>query len=60
MGRTAAGVMGIRLNDGDVVKAFDVVEPEATCSSSPNGYGKRTPLDQFTRTRNTQGMGAGA
>ncbi len=60
MGRTAAGVMGIRLNDGDVVKAFDVVEPEGhLLIITERGYGKRTPLDQFTpHSRNTQGMWA--
>ncbi len=60
MGRTAAGVMGIRLNDGDVVKAFDVVEPDGhLLIITERGYGKRTPLDQFTpHSRNTQGMWA--
>ncbi len=60
MGRAAAGVMGIRLNDNDVVKAFDVVEPGGQLLIvTERGYGKRTPLDQFpARSRNTQGVWA--
>jgi DNA gyrase subunit A len=60
MGRTAAGVMGIRLTEGDAVRAFDVVEPEGDLLIiTERGYGKRTPLDQFTaHSRNSQGMWA--
>jgi DNA gyrase subunit A len=60
MGRSAAGVMAIRLTDGDIVKAFDVVEPDGDLLVvTERGYGKRTPLDQFTvHSRHTQGQWA--
>ena len=51
MGRQAAGVMGMRLEDGDQIAGMDVVEPEHTHALviTQNGYGKRTPLSEYTR-----------
>jgi DNA gyrase subunit A len=60
MGRSAAGVMAIRLTESDIVKAFDIVEPDGDLLVvTESGYGKRTPLDQFTvHSRHTQGQWA--
>jgi len=50
MGRTARGVRGIRLRQGDEVVGLVVVDPRATLLSvCENGYGKRTPYDRYTR-----------
>ncbi len=50
-GRSAIGVRGIALESGDVVCACDVVDPEATfLLACGNGYGKRTPFDDFRVT----------
>ena len=48
MGRTAAGVMGIRLLEGDRVASFEVVEPggDLLCLTQ-HGWGKRTPLSEY-------------
>ncbi|MEA3337960.1 MAG: DNA gyrase subunit A [Chloroflexota bacterium] len=58
MGRTAAGVMAIRLREGDEVTGFDVVRPECDLLIvSAHGYGKRTPLAQYpVKSRYTQGV----
>ncbi len=60
MGRTAAGVMGMRLADEDAVASFDVVEPGGDLLLlTQSGYGKRTPLEEFTvHGRNGQGLWA--
>jgi len=60
MGRTAAGVWAIQLNDGDLVASFDVVEPGGDLLViTQHGYGKRTSLDEFTaHSRNTGGQWA--
>ncbi|HQY93705.1 MAG TPA: DNA gyrase subunit A [Caldilinea sp.] len=58
MGRTAAGVMAIRLQpQDDEVVGFDVVKPEAELLVvHVHGYGKRTPLAEYTaHSRYTQG-----
>ena len=58
MGRTAAGVMAIRLApEHDEVVGFDVVKPEAELLVvHEHGYGKRTPLAEYTvHSRYTQG-----
>ncbi|MBE2239416.1 MAG: DNA gyrase subunit A [Caldilineaceae bacterium] len=58
MGRTAAGVMAIRLQpQDDEVVGFDVVKPEAELLVvHEHGYGKRTPLAEYTaHSRYTQG-----
>ncbi|MGI6336170.1 MAG: DNA gyrase subunit A [Eubacteriales bacterium] len=50
MGRTAAGVRGIRLTDGDcVVGAAVVREGTDLLTVTERGYGKRTPVDQYPR-----------
>ncbi len=49
MGRSARGVRGIRLRQGDLVVGMDVVVPGSTLVvMSSNGYGKRTKVEQFT------------
>ncbi|MDQ1300782.1 MAG: gyrase subunit, partial [Chloroflexota bacterium] len=60
MGRTAAGVWAIQLGDGDLIASFDVVEPGGDLLViTQHGYGKRTPLDEFTaHSRNTGGQWA--
>ena len=51
MGRTAGGVRGIDLDKGDAVVGLGVIEqnmPEPTLIIiSSNGYGKRTPVDEY-------------
>ena len=46
MGRPATGVIGMRLEKGDTVKAMEVVDPACTLLvAGVNGIGKRTPFD---------------
>ncbi|MCE5277444.1 MAG: DNA gyrase subunit A [Planctomycetaceae bacterium] len=48
MGRTAAGVRGIKLRDDDHVVDMAVVEPTASLLTvCENGYGKRTDFDEY-------------
>jgi DNA gyrase subunit A len=51
MGRTARGVSGMRLDDGDVVIGMAVVSPDDTTvqvlTVTQKGYGKRTLLDEY-------------
>ena len=64
MGRTAAGVRGIRLasDDNEVVSivCYDSTAEDATAHSalvvSENGYGKRSPFDEY-RLTNRGGQG---
>jgi DNA gyrase subunit A len=57
MGRTAYGVKGITLREGDAVVAMEVVAPGGTLLSvSENGYGKRTLLDEY-RVQSRGGVG---
>ena len=57
MGRTAYGVRGISLREGDAVVAMEVVTPGATLLSvSENGFGKRTELDEY-RVQSRGGVG---
>ena len=57
MGRTAAGVRGIRLRNGDEVVAMAVVRPGGTLLSvTENGYGKRTPIEEY-RVQSRGGVG---
>ncbi len=51
MGRTAAGVRGIRLPEGGVVRSLVVVREGDVLLATENGYGKRTPVDEFPRHR---------
>ena len=58
MGRQAAGVQAIRLQDGDCVTSMDVVEKDgALLVITSNGYGKQTPLSAYTpKGRATNGI----
>ncbi len=57
MGRTAGGVRGIRLGEGHRVISLIVVEPGDVLCVTENGYGKRTPVDQFpTKGRGGKGV----
>jgi DNA gyrase subunit A len=57
MGRTAYGVKGISLREGDQVVAMEVVRPESTLLTvTENGYGKRTELDEY-RVQSRGGVG---
>jgi len=48
MGRTAYGVWGIDLDEGDAVVSLEVVRPGGTVLTvTRNGYGKRTGLDEY-------------
>ncbi len=49
MGRTASGVRGIRLADGDEVCGSALVEDgKLLLSITENGLGKRTPFDEYS------------
>jgi DNA gyrase subunit A len=59
MGRTANGVWGMRLDEGQSVIAMLVAEDEhqSVLTASENGFGKRTPIGEYTRHgRGTKGM----
>ncbi|MFQ2918986.1 DNA topoisomerase (ATP-hydrolyzing) subunit A [Aeromonas allosaccharophila] len=58
MGRTAAGVRGIKLGAGDKVVSLIVPRGEgAILTATENGYGKRTALAEYpTKSRGTQGV----
>ena len=48
MGRTAVGVRGIRLREGDyVVGAARAAEGKCVLSITEKGYGKRTPVEEY-------------
>ncbi len=48
MGRTAAGVRGIRLQPGDTVIGMSVVRPESrVLTVSENGFGRLSPMDNY-------------
>ncbi len=52
MGRTAAGVRGMSLQEGDKVVGMEILEPGATVLTvTENGYGKRTPLEDYRLQR---------
>ena len=59
MGRTARGVRGMTLDDGQSVIAMLVAEDEqqSVLTATENGYGKRTSITEYTRHgRGTKGM----
>ena len=59
MGRNARGVRGMKLGSGQRVISLLVAEDEtqAVLTVTENGYGKRTPIGEYTRhNRGTQGM----
>lgn len=59
MGREARGVRGMNLEDGQSVIAMLVTSDDTQCvlTATENGYGKRTPVAEYTRhSRGTKGM----
>ena len=59
MGRTARGVRGMQLEPGQQVISMLVAEDEtwSVLTATENGYGKRTPIAEYTRHgRGTKGM----
>jgi DNA gyrase subunit A len=73
MGRTARGVRGMNLSEGQEVIAMlvaaaevtdsgqvnaeDATSPSSVLTATENGYGKRTPIAEYTRHgRGTKGM----
>ena len=57
MGRTAAGVRGIRLRGGDYVVGAARAKPGcAVLTITENGYGKRTAVEEYT-VHNRGGLG---
>ena len=52
MGRTAAGVRGMSLREGDAVVGMEILSPGAKILTvTERGYGKRTPLDDYRLQR---------
>jgi len=58
MGRTATGVRGIKLQEGQRVVSLIVPRGDgAILTATENGYGKRTPLEDYpAKSRATQGV----
>jgi DNA gyrase subunit A len=57
MGRTATGVRGMRLAEGAEVVSLIVAAEGDILTATERGYGKRTPLEEFTKKgRGTQGV----
>jgi DNA gyrase subunit A len=59
MGRNARGVRGMTLEEGQSVIAMLVAgdETQSVLTATVNGYGKRTPIGEYTRHgRGTKGM----
>src|SRR5688572_24364282 len=58
MGRTATGVRGMRLAEGEVVRSLIVIEGDGDIlTASERGFGKRTPVTEYPRKgRGTQGV----
>ena len=58
MGRTATGVRGMKLAEGEQVMSLIVVEGEGDIlTASERGYGKRTPVADYPKKgRGTQGV----
>jgi DNA gyrase subunit A len=57
MGRTASGVRGIRLDEGQEVNALVIVQEGNLLLATENGYGKRTSPDEFsTQKRGGSGV----
>lgn len=59
MGRTARGVKGMNLDDDQKVIALLVAgdESQSVLTATENGFGKRTPIAEYTRHgRGTKGM----
>jgi DNA gyrase subunit A len=57
MGRTATGVRGIRLKEGEKVISLIIASDGTVLNITENGYGKRTKLEEFTcHRRGGQGL----
>ncbi len=59
MGRSAAGVTGMRLQDGQKIVSMLVTDPEdgIVLAATENGYGKRTAVSEYRKTkRASQGV----
>ncbi|RUS69948.1 hypothetical protein EGW08_022290 [Elysia chlorotica] len=59
MGRSAQGVTGMRLHDGQKIVSMLVTEPDSgvVLAATENGYGKRTAVSEYRRTkRASQGV----
>ncbi len=57
MGRTARGVIGIRMDDDDAVVGMEIpTEGNSMITVSENGYGKRTAVEEY-RQQNRGGQG---
>ena len=57
MGRTATGVRGMTLKEGQKVIALIIASTGTVLNITENGYGKRTALDEFPRhARGGQGV----
>ena len=61
MGRTATGVRGMRLPEGEKWKVVCMLaakdETQTVLTATENGYGKRTPISEYTKHgRGGQGM----
>ena len=59
MGRTARGVRGIRLRQGDQLIGMEIVDPDRKdlLAVTEYGFGKRTPIDKYRRQgRGGQGV----
>ena len=51
-GRTSMGVIGMNVNDGDEIIGMQLdTQGEALLIVSENGFGKRTPIEEFTPQR---------
>ncbi len=58
MGRTARGVRGISLREGDYVTGVAIVEEgKDLITVTERGFGKRTPFEDFRVMKNRGGMG---
>ena len=58
MGRTARGVRGISLREGDTVAGVAVADDSKwLITVTENGYGKRTPFSDLRTMRNRGGLG---
>lgn len=58
MGRQAAGVIGIKMREGDRLTSMEIVEPKGDLLVvTTGGYGKRTPLESYpAKGRATMGV----
>jgi DNA gyrase subunit A len=57
MGRTACGVRGIRLAQGQRVVSVIIARPGTVLTVTENGFGKRTPVQEYPlKGRATQGV----